>query len=106
MTLSEPLGWFAANLVFAAFCAREMAPLRAIAIASNIAFVGYRFLDHLWPIVVLHLAMLPMNAIRLRQTLLPAGTYANDRRSVAVPFGQSPRAMGGFARDARSNLGS
>ncbi|HXO01630.1 MAG TPA: hypothetical protein VN900_06200 [Stellaceae bacterium] len=35
MTLSEPLGWFAARLVFAAFCAQEMAPLRAIAIAND-----------------------------------------------------------------------
>jgi hypothetical protein len=44
--------------------------LRALAIASNLAFIGYGYLDHLWPIVILHVAMLPMNVIRLRQVIL------------------------------------
>ena len=70
------IGWIAAGLVFAAFCMREMVSLRAIAIASNLAFIGYGFLGHLWPIVILHIAMLPMNTIRLRQALAAIGGRA------------------------------
>ena len=66
------LGWFAATLVFSTFWARQMLSLRAIAIASNLAFIGYGYLDHLWPIAILHLAMLPLNAVRFRQALRAA----------------------------------
>ena len=69
MSPDNLLGWFAAGLVFAAFCAREMLPLRLLAIVSNIAFIGYGYADHLWPIVFLHAAMLPMNVFRLRQLI-------------------------------------
>jgi len=69
MQQADMLGWLAAGLVFAAFYARQMAPLRGLAIASNLAFISYASLDHLWPIIVLHAAMLPLNLLRLRQAL-------------------------------------
>jgi hypothetical protein len=65
--LTDALGYVAAGLVFATFCAQRMAFLRAIAIASNVAFIGYGFLDGLWPILILHSAMLPVNIRRYRQ---------------------------------------
>lgn len=37
----------AATLVFATFCAQRMTSLRAIAIASNLAFIGYGYLNSL-----------------------------------------------------------
>jgi hypothetical protein len=46
-----------------------MTPLRILAIFSNIAFIAYGGLYHLWPIVGLHLSMLPVNIIRLREAL-------------------------------------
>ena len=67
MSPDNLLGWFASSLVFAAFCAREMLTLRLLAIASNVAFIGYGYADQLWPIVFLHASMLPMNILRLRQ---------------------------------------
>ena len=62
-TLTDALGYVAAGLVFATFCAQRMASLRALAIASNVAFIGYGFLDSLWPILLLHSTMLPINII-------------------------------------------
>jgi hypothetical protein len=90
MTANGLIGWIAASLVFAAFCAKRMVPLRALAIVSNIAFIGYGYLDALWPIVILHAVMLPMNVIRLRQALavenVNEGTGATARASlIPVP---------------------
>jgi CRP/FNR family cyclic AMP-dependent transcriptional regulator len=69
MTAVDGLGYLAAALVLATFCAKRMVPLRALAIASNIAFVTYGFFAGLWPILLLHAVMLPMNAMRLREAL-------------------------------------
>jgi hypothetical protein len=69
MSVGDMLGWFAASLVFSTFLARQMTPLRTLAIFSNIAFIAYGGLYHLWPIVGLHLSMLPVNIVRLRQAV-------------------------------------
>jgi hypothetical protein len=60
-------GWIAGALVLATFCLRTMIPLRGVAIASNIAFVAYGLMANTLPIVVLHLALLPMNLLRLHE---------------------------------------
>lgn len=67
--LTNALGYEAAGLVFATFCAQRMASLRSLAITSNVAFIGYGFLDGLWPILILHSAMLPINIQRYRQAV-------------------------------------
>jgi CRP/FNR family transcriptional regulator, cyclic AMP receptor protein len=66
--------WVAALLVFAAFFMKTMIPLRLVAIASNVAFVAYALLGlrygifgRVYPILVLHAALLPLNIVRLRQ---------------------------------------
>lgn len=69
MTTTDTLGYLAASLVLATFCARTMIPLRALAIASNLAFIVYALAAHLWPILLLHAVMLPLNAARLREAL-------------------------------------
>lgn len=61
------MGYIAAILVFATFAMRTMLPLRWMAIASNVAFLGYALPLQLWPIVVLHGLLLPMNIARLVQ---------------------------------------
>jgi CRP/FNR family cyclic AMP-dependent transcriptional regulator len=67
-------GWFASALVFATFFMKTMVPLRLVAIASNVAFMTYALLGltygvfgRLYPILVLHACLLPLNVIRLRQ---------------------------------------
>jgi CRP/FNR family transcriptional regulator, cyclic AMP receptor protein len=66
--------WVAALLVFAAFFMKTMIPLRLVAIASNVAFVAYALLGlrygifgRVYPILVLHAALLPLNVVRLGQ---------------------------------------
>jgi hypothetical protein len=77
--LADMLGYVAAGLVFATFCAKRMTSLRALAIVSNVAFIGYGFLDGLWPILILHSAMLPMNIQRYQQSVRGhCGTAAAD----------------------------
>lgn len=61
------VGYLAAVLVFAAFYTRTMVPLRWTAISSNVAFIIYAAALRLWPILILHALLLPLNLIRLRQ---------------------------------------
>jgi CRP-like cAMP-binding protein len=67
MQVSELFGYAASLLVFVAFYMRGMVPLRVVAIASNIAFITYAWIDGLMPILVLHGALLPLNLLRLLQ---------------------------------------
>jgi CRP-like cAMP-binding protein len=46
---------------------KTMLPLRSFAIASNVAFIVYGYFGHLYPVLILHLFLLPLNIIRYRQ---------------------------------------
>jgi CRP/FNR family transcriptional regulator, cyclic AMP receptor protein len=66
--------WTASALVFSTFFMKTMLPLRVVAIASNIGFMSYALLGlaygdfgHLYPVLVLHSCLLPLNVPRLRQ---------------------------------------
>ena len=66
--------WVAAVLVFSSFFMKTMIRLRVVAITSNVAFVAYGLLglkygvfDRVYPILVLHASLLPLNVVRLRQ---------------------------------------
>jgi len=61
------LGYAASATVFVTFCMKTMIPLRMLAIASNVLFCAYGYLDHIYPVLILHLALLPINTIRLIQ---------------------------------------
>jgi CRP-like cAMP-binding protein len=69
MNLAEVSGYLAAGLVFLTFYMKTMIPLRIIGLASNCAFILYGAIGGLLPILILHLALLPLNAIRLGQML-------------------------------------
>lgn len=85
MAIQDFIGCVAAILVFAAFSAKRMVPLRTLGIASNIAFVVYASMAGLWPIFLLHLILLPMNAARLREAIVcrpfPARSRAGNHQS-------------------------
>jgi hypothetical protein len=59
------LGAIAATLSLISFTMKSMLPLRAFAIASNVFFIAYGYLDSLWPALILHTCLLPLNAKRL-----------------------------------------
>jgi CRP/FNR family transcriptional regulator, cyclic AMP receptor protein len=67
VSTGEFFGYVASALVFATFYMRTMLPLRAVAIASNVAFVVYASIEGLTPILILHSALLPLNVLRLVQ---------------------------------------
>jgi hypothetical protein len=44
-----------------------MIPLRVLALVSNVLFMAYGYFDHLYPVLVLHAVLFPINAVRLVQ---------------------------------------
>lgn len=66
MNLAEALGYLASLLVFMTFYMKTMVSLRLVAIASNIAFIGYGYAESLYPVLILHVALLPLNIHRLK----------------------------------------
>jgi CRP/FNR family transcriptional regulator, cyclic AMP receptor protein len=69
MSAGETSGYLAAALVFLTFYMKTMVPLRTIGICSNCAFIIYGYLGGLYPVLILHLILLPLNSLRLRQML-------------------------------------
>ena len=56
MHTAELVGYLASALVFATFYMKTMMPLRAVAIASNVAFISYGYVGGMAPILILHVA--------------------------------------------------
>jgi CRP/FNR family transcriptional regulator, cyclic AMP receptor protein len=69
MSIAELAGYLAAFLVFLTFYMKTMIPLRIVGICSNFAFIAYGYLGGLYPVLILHLILLPLNGLRLRQML-------------------------------------
>ncbi len=69
MTYVDLIGWLAAALTFGAYSMRTMLPLRMTAICSNIAFASYGALTEIYPMLFLHLLLLPFNIMRLAEIL-------------------------------------
>lgn len=67
MSLVEGLGYAASAMVLATFCMSTMIPLRAVAIASNVLFAAYGYVADLYPVLALHMILLPVNLFRLVQ---------------------------------------
>ncbi len=69
MSVGEASGYTASVLVFLTFYMKTMVPLQIIGICSNCAFITYGYLDSLYPVLILHLILLPLNGVRLYQIL-------------------------------------
>jgi CRP-like cAMP-binding protein len=48
---------------------KTMVPLRIAGIISNFLFIGYGYVLDAYPVLILHLVLLPLNIVRLRQML-------------------------------------
>lgn len=59
------LGFTAAMTVLASFCMTTIVSLRSVAIFSNLLFIFYGMLGHIYPVFFLHLTLLPINLIKL-----------------------------------------
>ena len=69
MALVEAVGYLAAVLVFLTFYMKTMIPLRVTGICSNCAFITFGYFGGVYPILILHCILLPLNAVRLREML-------------------------------------
>jgi CRP/FNR family transcriptional regulator, cyclic AMP receptor protein len=69
ITAAQSIGYFAALLVFVSFWMKTMIPLRLLGIASNVVFIVYGYLGAVYPPLILHLVLLPLNAARLREMM-------------------------------------
>lgn len=69
MTHAELLGYAAAACVFVTFYMKTMVPLRVAGIVSNFLFIAYGYDLNAYPVLILHLVLLPLNILRLRQML-------------------------------------
>jgi CRP/FNR family cyclic AMP-dependent transcriptional regulator len=89
--------WLASILVFCSFFMKTMIPLRIVAITSNVAFIAYALLGlnygvfgRLYPILILHSCLLPLNVLRLRELrrLITAVREASDANALEalVPY--------------------
>ncbi|MFK4510051.1 cyclic nucleotide-binding domain-containing protein [Bradyrhizobium daqingense] len=70
MTLIEAIGYLASALVLLTFCMSTMLSLRAVAICSNFAFISYGFGAGLYPVLVLHVVLLPLNIVLLVRMMI------------------------------------
>ena len=69
MTWIDVLGYLASASVLITFCMSTMVPLRVVAIGSNVLFIAFGAFAHVYPVLVLHIVLLPVNAVRLFQLL-------------------------------------
>ena len=65
MQWTDLAGYIASSFVFLTFYMKDMISLRVVALCSNLAFLVYAGALHLAPIVILHTALIPINARRL-----------------------------------------
>ena len=80
------LGYAASAAVLATFLMQSMIRLRSIAILSNLLFVLYGYMEDIHPVMLLHIALLPINTARLLAVLNSTATRrALPRRGLAKP---------------------
>ena len=63
----DMVGWAASAAVLATFCMNTMMPLRVVAIISNVLFCAFGAAAHIFPVLILHAILLPVNVVRLVQ---------------------------------------
>lgn len=69
MVWTDLVGYFAAVLMFSTFYMKKMIPLRAVGASANVVFVIYASIAHVYPLLVLHLMLFPLNITRMVQMM-------------------------------------
>ncbi len=67
MSWFDLLGYAASLSVLATFYMSTMVPLRMMALGSNVLFASYGLLGHIYPVLILHVVLFPVNLYRLVQ---------------------------------------
>ena len=104
MSWIDFLGFSASLAVLASFSMNTIVPLRVLALASNVLFMSYGFFGRLYPVLLLHLILLPINLFKLLQVRhalesvrsapeLHRPDHSNDARSSNRALSCPARAM-------------
>ncbi len=69
------VGYVASILVASTFYVKTMIPLRCFALASNVGFITYAYFStpQLYPVLLLHVCLLPLNGMRLKDLIKKVG---------------------------------
>jgi len=95
LTMIDLLGYAASCAVLATFVMRTMVPLRSIAILSNILFIAFAYYQHIYPVFLLHVVLLPVNGWRLIAAIAaPVERSSFGRPASIAPTASSPRPLG------------
>ena len=68
-SLTQLIGYGASGLVLTTFCFSNPIRLRLFALASNIAFIAYGCYGEVYPVMVLHIVLMPINVFHLARLL-------------------------------------
>jgi len=95
----DVLGWAAALLTLLTFFSADMRRLRLLALAGNAAFIAYGSMAQLLPVLVLHLALVPVNLWRLNQAFqrkpaAPPAKATHAQTAARRPSGWTPTPRG------------
>jgi CRP/FNR family cyclic AMP-dependent transcriptional regulator len=67
----ECVGYAASALVLATFCFSNPVRLRIFALLSNVAFIAFGYFGSIYPVMLLHMILLPINGMHLLNLLSP-----------------------------------
>ena len=85
MSWIDVVGWAASAAVLATFCMNTMVPLRALAIVSNVLFCAFGAVAHIYPVLILHAILMPVNVTRLVQIWrLVRGMQATNNADLSI----------------------
>jgi hypothetical protein len=86
MIMVETVGFCASLAVLASFCMTTILPLRLFALTSNVLFIWYGLIGHVYPVLWLHVVLLPVNLVKLyrlqareRSGDVPSSFYLRQR---------------------------
>jgi CRP-like cAMP-binding protein len=76
----DALGYLGALMVFGTYSMKTMIPLRIIGLCSNCIFIVYGYMAPVYPQLLLHGVLLPLNSLRLYQMLQLVGKVRTASR--------------------------
>lgn len=96
----EIIGWIGATISVLAFSMRTIIVIRSVALLSNVFFITYGIYASIYPVLVLHVALITLNVLRLlqiRRDINKAKKHQNvtDWAAELTPFMQKEKFKGG-----------
>jgi hypothetical protein len=82
--MSDFTGYVASTLVLLTFMTKDVRLLRVVAILSNLAFISYGVLAWLPPVLGLHLLLLPINILRLREIITTQAAHRSGPKPSSI----------------------